>query len=168
MPSLQEEIKQSIPFKSRRVEAFLNIIRTADLFSRRETEFLKPFNLTPSQYNVLRILRGAGPDGLPCSEISERMIARDPDVTRLLDRMEAKDLVRRSRDQRDRRVVTTTITEAGLALVNDIAGNDVLEDQLLQDFSPEELDTFNALLEKARANAGNFDPFPSKQGAFPQ
>lgn len=154
MPSLQEEIKQSIPFKSRRVEAFLNIIRTADLFSRRETEFLKPFNLTPSQYNVLRILRGAGPDGLPCSEISERMIARDPDVTRLLDRMEAKDLVKRSRDQRDRRVVTTTITDAGLAVVNEIAGNEVLEEQLLHDFSPEELDTFNALLEKARANAG--------------
>lgn len=154
MPSLQEEIKQSIPFKSRRVEAFLNLIRTADLFNRRETEFLKPFNLTPSQYNVLRILRGAGPDGLPCSEISERMIARDPDVTRLLDRMEAKDLVRRSRDQRDRRVVTTTITDTGLAAVNEIAGNDFLEDQLLQDFSPEELDTFNALLEKARANAG--------------
>jgi DNA-binding MarR family transcriptional regulator len=154
MPSLQEEIKQSVPFKSRRVEAYLNLIRTADLFSRRETEFLKPYNLTPSQYNVLRILRGAGPDGLPCSEISERMIARDPDVTRLLDRMEAKDLVRRSRDQKDRRVVTTTITEAGLALVNEISEINLVEDQLLRDFSSEELDTFNALLEKARATAG--------------
>jgi MarR family transcriptional regulator, organic hydroperoxide resistance regulator len=153
MPSLQDEIKQTKPFKSRRVEAFLNLIRTADLFQRAEAEFLKPYNLTAAQYNVLRILRGAGPEGLPCSEISDRMIARDPDVTRLLDRMEAKDLVQRCREQKDRRVVTARISETGLSLVNEISEINLVEDRLFRDFSDEDLDRLNDLLEKARERA---------------
>ncbi len=81
---------------------------------------LKPFKLSHSQYNVLRILRGASPDGLACQEISERMISRDPDITRLLDRLEARDLVTRTRDQKDRRVVTARITPEGLRLLEEL------------------------------------------------
>lgn len=110
---LQEEIKQTKPFPSRQVEAFLNLQRTADFLMQGVSEALKPAGLTPTQYNILRILRGAGPDGLACRDIGERLITRDPDLTRLLDRMEQRALVTRSREDRDRRVVTVRIAPEG-------------------------------------------------------
>ena len=83
-------------------------------------ELLKPSGLSSTQYNVLRILRGAGPDGLTCGEIAERMLTRDPDVTRLLDRIESRGFISRWRDENDRRVVRTSITTAALDLLNEL------------------------------------------------
>src|SRR5258708_6687065 len=85
---LQAELKQKIPFASREAEAYLSLLRTADALQTQVEAQLKEFGLTGTQYNALRILRGAGPEGLPCREIGERMITRDPDITRLLDRLE--------------------------------------------------------------------------------
>ena len=112
--SLRKEIKQTKPFASLEEEAFLGLQRTADALQRGMVEVLKPSGLSPSQYNVLRILRGAGETGLACREIGDRMITRDSDTTRLLDRLEARGLITRERGRRDRRVITTRITTDGL------------------------------------------------------
>lgn len=112
--SIQSEIKQKKPFACKEEELYLNILRTSDLLQRRVVEVLKPADLSGTQYNVLRILRGAASEGLACGEISERMVTRDPDITRLLDRLEKRGLVARSREKADRRVVTARITAAGL------------------------------------------------------
>lgn len=96
--------------------AFLDLLRTTDLLSRRLSPVLKAEDLSPTQYNVLRILRGAGGD-LACGEIADRMITRDPDITRLLDRMEKRNLIVRHRDHADRRTVMTRITGEGLKVL---------------------------------------------------
>ena len=96
---------------------FLAVIKTADALGQEAEQLTRSVGLTATQYNVLRILRGAGPDGLPCRGIGERMISRDPDMTRLLDRMEKGGLITRARQKDDRRVVKTQITEAGLGLL---------------------------------------------------
>lgn len=96
--------------------AFLDLLRTSDCLSRPVAEVLKSGDLSPTQYNVLRILRGAG-QGLSCGEIAGRMITRDPDITRLLDRLARRGLVSRRRKSRDRRTVLTRITPKGLVLV---------------------------------------------------
>jgi DNA-binding MarR family transcriptional regulator len=93
--------------------AFLELLRTTDMLSRRLSPVLKTEDLTSTQYNVLRILRGS-PEGLPCGEIGNRMITRDPDITRLLDRMEKRDLILRWRESKDRRLVMARIAEEGL------------------------------------------------------
>ncbi|MBZ5554339.1 MAG: MarR family transcriptional regulator [Acidobacteriia bacterium] len=95
-------------------ELYLQLQRSAEALRQRLEAALKPAGLSPTQYNVLRILRGAGPGGLPCRRIAERMVTRDPDITRLLDRLEARGWVARTREKKDRRVITTRITEAGL------------------------------------------------------
>jgi len=114
------ELKQTRPFESVEVEAYINILRTADALTRTIEQLLKPAGLSPAQYNVLRILRGAGADGLACREIGERMIARDPDITRLLDRMEGRALITRARDRRDRRVITVRIAKEGLRILKEL------------------------------------------------
>lgn len=114
---LKSEIKQRKAFTCREEEIFLNIIRTADQLQRRMSELLAESDLSRTQYNVLRILRGAGEKGLACGEISERMITRDPDITRLLDRLEKRNLISRAREKEDRRVVTTKIESAGSDLL---------------------------------------------------
>jgi MarR family transcriptional regulator, organic hydroperoxide resistance regulator len=114
---IQAEIKQSRPFPSIEEEAFLNVLRTANALSQGASELLKAHDLTLTQYNVLRILRGAGEKGLTAGEVGERMITRDPDVTRLLDRLEKRGLAERWRCTHDRRVVWTRITQAGLDLI---------------------------------------------------
>jgi DNA-binding MarR family transcriptional regulator len=96
--------------------AFLDLLRTTDMLSRGLVTILKPEDLSSTQYNVLRILRGA-PEGLPCGEIAKRMITRDPDITRLLDRLEKRGLISRSREARDRRTVMARITGVGLKLL---------------------------------------------------
>ncbi|MBV8517498.1 MAG: MarR family transcriptional regulator [Acidobacteria bacterium] len=101
-------------------QAFLSILRTADSLVRGLDALLKPHGLTTTQYNVLRILRGAGEDGATCTAIASRMITADPDVTRLLDRMEKRGLLVRRRDDRDRRVVLTSITDAGRAMLEEL------------------------------------------------
>jgi DNA-binding MarR family transcriptional regulator len=95
---------------------FVDLVRTADLLSRAPGELIKEHNLSANQYNVLRILRGA-PEGLLCGEISARMISRDPDITRLLDRLEGRALIGRCREDPDRRRVHVRITTQGLALL---------------------------------------------------
>lgn len=115
---LADEIRQSKPFSSTAEEAILNIHRTASLLAQAFADTLKPFGLTETQYNVLRILRGAGRDGLPCQVIGERMVAREPDLTRLLDRLEERRLLERARSSEDRRVVVNRITRQGLELLS--------------------------------------------------
>lgn len=151
---LAADIKQSKPFKHLEEEAFLNLLRTADALTQREEALLDRFDLSHSQYNVLRILRGAGHDGLPCGEIANRMITRDPDITRLLDRLERRGLAQRSRESKDRRVVTARITETGLTLVAsmDEPMVDTLK-TLLSHLGPKDLKTLIELLEKARDTA---------------
>jgi DNA-binding MarR family transcriptional regulator len=99
------------------VQLFVAILRAADSLSQDAEQLLKAAGLTGAQYNVLRILRGAEPEGLPCNGIGERMISRDPDMTRLLDRMEKRDWITRERQKDDRRVVKTRITGEGLSLL---------------------------------------------------
>jgi DNA-binding MarR family transcriptional regulator len=96
--------------------AYLDLLRTTDMLSRGIIPVLKAEDLSSTQYNVLRILRGA-PEGLPCGEIGNRMITKDPDITRLLDRLEKRGLISRSREAKDRRTVTARITAAGLKLL---------------------------------------------------
>jgi DNA-binding MarR family transcriptional regulator len=108
------------PFKSVEEEAILSIARTAAILDHAGTEALKPFDLTITQYNVLRILRGAGGEGMCRNAVGERLVTKVPDVTRLLDRMEASGLISRQRGDEDRRYVTTFITEKGLRLLEKI------------------------------------------------
>lgn len=117
---LKQEIKQNKPFRSLHEEVLLAMNRTADQLSVPMNDILRAADLSSSQYNVLRILRGAGEHGLPCGEISQRMIRRDPDLTRLLDRLESRGLVERARGTADRRVVQAVITDAGLELLESL------------------------------------------------
>jgi len=118
MPSrLQQEIKQTKPFRSSSHEAMVGLFRTTDELRRRAAAVIEPKGITLQQYNVLRILRGAGPGGLPTLEIATRMIEQAPGITRLLDRLEGKRLVHRERCPSDRRQVTCRITERGLTLL---------------------------------------------------
>jgi DNA-binding MarR family transcriptional regulator len=118
--SLQDELKQKVPFSSLEEETYLGLLRTADALQARAELKFKEFGLTGTQYNALRILRGAGPEGMPCSEIGERMITHDPDITRLLDRLQKRGFVKRSRNQQDRRVICARITAAGFKLLRDM------------------------------------------------
>jgi DNA-binding MarR family transcriptional regulator len=96
--------------------AFLDLLRTTDMLSRGLIAVLKTEDISSTQYNVLRILRGS-PEGLPCGEIASRMITRDPDITRLLDRLEKRGLISRCRQTKDRRMVMVRITPEGLKLL---------------------------------------------------
>jgi DNA-binding MarR family transcriptional regulator len=104
---------------TREEAAFLDLMRTTDALSRQLAPVLKERDLSPTQYNVLRILRGA-PQGLPCGEIGNRMITRDPDITRLLDRLEKRELISRHRETMDRRTVTARITPVGLKVLAEL------------------------------------------------
>jgi DNA-binding MarR family transcriptional regulator len=117
---LQRELKQTKPFGSLEEEVILNLARTAEYVMSREAEVFKLADLTPTQYNALRILRGAGAEGLTCGEISERMVTKDSDITRLLDRLERRGLVSRERPENNRRVVLTRITDEGLRLLAEL------------------------------------------------
>lgn len=120
-PDLQSEIKTSRPFASPETEAYLNLVRTVSVLKTDVARLLKKQGISEAQYNVLRILAGAGTDGLPCAEIGNRMVARVPDITRLIDRLSRAGLVRRQRSADDRRVVTVSITDAGRSLSDSLA-----------------------------------------------
>lgn len=119
-PTLREEIRQKKPFKSLEQEAFLNILRTAAVLDDAFEQLLKPHGITVAQYNVLRILAGAEPDGLCRNEVRDRMLTRMPDMTRLLDRMEEAGLVVRARSGEDRRMVSTRVTAKGRRILDDL------------------------------------------------
>lgn len=144
MTTLQDEIKQTRPFGSAEQEAFLSLGRTWALLEHAMAEVLKPHGITLTQYNVLRILRGAGDDGLCRNEIMERMIAQVPDATRLLNRIEASDLIVRERSEEDRRFVTTRITEKGLELLGEL--DDVVRGMHQRQFSALEEEDLRALV----------------------
>lgn len=116
-PTLQSELKQRKPFAGPEHEAAVSIMRTAALLDHSAAEVLKPFGLTPTQFNALRILRGAGEAGLCRNEVRDRLVAPVADATRLLDRLADAGLVVRSREGDDRRYVTARITPAGLELL---------------------------------------------------
>lgn len=118
MTSLRDEIKQGRAFGSLEQEAMLSIERTAAVLTHSFAESLKAHGITPTQYNVLRILRGAGGSGLCRNEIRDRLVSQVPDVTRLLDRLKDAGLVERERSEQDRRLVTTRITRDGLRLLS--------------------------------------------------
>ena len=119
-PSLQQDIRQSKPFNSLQTEAYLSVVRTSSILFDGVEAMLKPFGISATQYNVLRILRGAGEGGLCRNELRDRMLTRMPDMTRLLDRMEEAGFVTRSREQDDRRMVLTRITPRGSELLNEL------------------------------------------------
>jgi MarR family transcriptional regulator, organic hydroperoxide resistance regulator len=121
MPSLEREIQQARPFASQCQEASLSLLRTADAMRRLYTVVMAPFGVTFQQYNVLRILRGAGDAGLAANEIAGRMIEQSPGLTRLLDRLEERGWAQRTRSRSDRRQVICRITPEGLALVDGMA-----------------------------------------------
>jgi DNA-binding MarR family transcriptional regulator len=148
---LQKELKQTKPFACREEEVFLNIQLTAERLWWGVNETLRRSELTPTQYNVLRILRGAGREGAKCSEISDRMVTKDSDITRLLDRLETRGLILRERGERDRRVIYARITEAGLRM---LAGLDQHIEQChrrqLGHLGEKELASLSKLLDKLR------------------
>jgi DNA-binding MarR family transcriptional regulator len=117
---MYSELRQTRPFAAPEEELHLSLVRTADLLGRGFHALLKDAGISAPQYNVLRILRGAGEAGLPCGEIAARMVTRDPDVTRLLDRLEQRGLIARARGAGDRRVVSTRITPEGLGLLDEM------------------------------------------------
>ena len=149
---LQEEIQQKKPIRLLEEETSLNIVRTADLLMQRLGDILKPHGLSATQYNVLRILRGAGKDGASCKEIGSRMVTRDPDITRLMDRLEKRGLLSRDRAKEDRRVVTHRLTAAGLDLVNRLdAPVEEAHENAMKHMSKAKLRELIGLLEELRA-----------------
>jgi MarR family 2-MHQ and catechol resistance regulon transcriptional repressor len=154
MASLKLEIAQERPFSSTEEETLLNIMRTSDFLHRAFHRKTREWGVTSTQYNVLRILRGAQPRGLTCAAIGSRMITAEPDITRLLSRLKALKFIRQQRDRHDRRVVWTQISEAGLELLK--AMDPVIERaprELLGHMSKVDLTELIRLLELARKNS---------------
>ena len=125
--TLRDEIKQTKPFTSLEQEAQLSVIRTGAMLFDEIEQFLRPYGITGTQYNVLRILRGSEPNGLCRNTLRDRMLTRMPDMTRLLDRMEEAGLVARNREDEDRRMVRSRITATGLKLLADL--DDVTQEE---------------------------------------
>jgi DNA-binding MarR family transcriptional regulator len=150
--AILREIKQTVPFRTRAQEATIAILRTADVVRRRVAEGLEPHGITQQQYNVLRILRGARGKPMPTLDIGERLIERTPGITRLLDRLEEKGLVRRERCTEDRRQVHCFITPAGLELLAAVdAQVDEADDVVGKVLSDEELAVLLEYLDRIRA-----------------
>ena len=155
--SVAEEIHQTRPFQSTGHEAVITLFRTAAVIDRYFTPVLEEEGLTGPQYNVLRILRGAHPARLACSDIAERMIERDPDITRLIDRLEKRGLVKRSRSRQDRRVVEVGMTDKGLVLVRGLDAHvQRLPKALLGRLGAERVRQLATLLEAVISELGTF------------
>ena len=147
---LQHELKKKNPFDLLEQEACLNLFRTSDLLQNKMGKFMRTYGLTPSQYNILRILRGEGKP-LPSLEIASRMIQVVPAITGLVDRLETQGFVKRDRCSADRRVVYITITDMGLELLDRI--DEPLREihqQMLADLSEDEMRALSDILEKIR------------------
>jgi DNA-binding MarR family transcriptional regulator len=154
MADVVERLRARSSQASLEERVFQSLMLAADHLLRGELEVLRVAELTFSQYNVLRILRGARPDALSCGTISQRMLTRDSDLTRLLDKLEERGLIERLRDARDRRMVTATITDAGLQLLRKLDGpiDRVHRDQL-KHMTPSQLETLRKLAENVRGPA---------------
>jgi len=150
--ALQREIRQRRPFRSSTQEAAVGLLRTTDRVRRTLAGVVEPRGITLQQYNVLRILRGARPRGLPTLEIAARMVEHAPGITRLLDRLEAKALVRRQRHASDRRQVLCRITPVGLRLLAGLdAGVQRADETPLGVLSRRDVRRLIALLDRIRA-----------------
>lgn len=152
MGKLQQELQQRKPFRNLAEEAILNVWRTGDHVAYRLQQLLKTRGISQTQYNVLRILRGSGDEGLPCGEISGRMLTHDPDVTRLLDRLVRSGLARRTRLRSDRRVIIARITPTGMDLLAELEIPVArLIDEAMGHLTQAQLKALSELLEMARA-----------------
>jgi len=150
---LREEIRQTKPFRSKGQEAMLGLLRTANILRHRIAAVTEPHGVTVQQYNVLRILRGAGSEPLPTLEIGERMVEQSPGVTRLIDRLEGQGLVSRERCVQDRRQVLCQITPKGCALLEATDPDvDDLEGSALDVLEPVEQEALIGLLDRIRAS----------------
>jgi DNA-binding MarR family transcriptional regulator len=151
--TIGREIRQTKPFRSLQEQLVINLMRTTRAVEEGWIQYLKrTAGISPSQYNILRILRGARPKAVKISDISDRMITRDPDVTRLVDRLIRQGLVRRERDTDDRRVVLVEVTAAGLALLSRLDGPaGEYTDSAMAGLKPQQLRTLDTLLNKIRA-----------------
>jgi DNA-binding MarR family transcriptional regulator len=145
---------QTQPISSLAEGAFVALLRTADQLQWRAAEMFKRHGLSPTQYNALRILRGAGSEGLPCNEVGKRMINRDPDITRLLNRLERRGLIQRCREPKDRRVIKARITTTGLALLKKMNREvEQFHRGLLGHLGEQRLQALIRLLAEARENS---------------
>ncbi len=153
MPSkLLDEIKQAKPFVSVQEELWLNLSRTASAVGHTVEQHLRPYGLSPTQYNVLRILRGAGGNGLCQADIGDRLVAQVPDVPRILDRMEKAGWVKRERGTEDRRVVMASLTERGASVVEEVDEPLVqMMAGMFKGMTAEDIERLNDLLVAARA-----------------
>ena len=159
MANLKSEIKQTAPFSNLEEEALLNLVRTSDFLQRAFQHKTRDWGLTSTQYNVLRILRGALPDGLQCAAIGERMVTAEPDVTRLLSRLKALRLVKQHRGKNDRRIVWTQISDVGIELLRSMDPLiQRLPAELLGHMSQAELTEMIRLLELARGPCKGANP----------
>lgn len=150
--SVQEEIVQARPFHSIGAEVVVGVLRTAAVIERYFNQVVTQRGITIQQYNVLRILRGAGAEGLPTLTIRDRMVHEAPGITRLIDKLEKAGLVRRERGVPDRRVVFCYITEAGLALLDELDEPvNAADDAAVAMLSPDEQRQLVGLLDSVRA-----------------
>jgi DNA-binding MarR family transcriptional regulator len=157
--TIDQELRQTKPFSSLQQQVVLNLMRTTRVVEESWIQYLKRTEgISPSQFNILRILRGARPKAVKISEIAERMVTRDPDVTRLVDRLIKQGLVRRERDEQDRRVVLVEITGAGLAMLARL-DEPVKESTraAMAGLKPQQLRTLDTLLNEVRAG---IRPYP--------
>lgn len=155
MAQKRKSVKHAQPSKAHlNALVFVSLLHTADTLTRGAEALLKPTGLSGAQYNILRILRGAGDCGLACREIGCRLISRDPDLTRLLDRMESRGLIARAREIKDRRVVKTRITAEGLRILRDLDEPvRELHQRQMGSLTAKQLGQLSALLEQLRASA---------------
>ena len=150
-PTLQEEIRQSKPFASLQQEVLLNIARTAAVLGHRMEQHFRPFGLTATQYNVLRIIAGAGAEGISQCDIAGRLVAETPDVPRLLKRTETAGLIRRSANPADKRVLRVHLTSAGSRLLKQIGAEvDTMTGDFFPNLSKTQLRALNELLNASR------------------
>lgn len=159
MTTLKEELKTSADFASIQQEAYLSLLVTVDRMYRRHADFMAEYGVSPKQYNILRILRGAGNAGLPVMEIGRRMVEKSPDISRITSRLIDMKLVNRRRQRSDRRVVKVTISAKGLKLLEKMdkpIGEQI--DHLLSGMKKGELQSLIELLDKARDSVYKFSP----------
>lgn len=156
--ALKDEMVMSKDFRNNREEAFFALVRTAEAVHAPHDRLFRSHGLSSAQYNVLRILRGADPDGCTCGEIDRRLLKRGPDVTRLIDRLKATGLVTRQRSQEDRRVVRVILTAEGhdlLARIEEPARTTL--DEVMAGISEEEAGTVVEVLQRLREHIERLD-----------